>query len=102
MVINGIPLAHFWGRILAHCSHMIWPCYQNMPQNCFARCEFATNNFAEGYIRPNEQPVVFLPYTGYHTLKNYKRYNVLTHEGVVQLHYGYVIILTAIRLVSLV
>ena len=34
-------------RIMAHYSHVIYACYQNMPQHLFASCSFATNNFAE-------------------------------------------------------
>ena len=34
-------------RIMAHCSQMIYACYQNMPQNLFVSCLFATSNLAE-------------------------------------------------------
>ena len=34
-------------RIMAHYSHVIYACYQNMPENLFASCSFATNNFAK-------------------------------------------------------
>ena len=34
-------------RIMAHYNYVIHACYQNMPQNLFASCSFATNNFAE-------------------------------------------------------
>ena len=34
-------------RIMAHYSHGTYACYQNMPQNLFASCSFATHNFAE-------------------------------------------------------
>ena len=32
---------------MAHCSHVICACYQNMHQNLFGSCKFATTNFAE-------------------------------------------------------
>ena len=49
-------------RIIAHYSHVIYACYRNMPQNLFASCKFAINNYAERlYIHPHEQPVVFIP-----------------------------------------
>ena len=32
---------------MAHYSHVIYAFYQNMPQNLFASCKFATNDFAE-------------------------------------------------------
>ena len=28
-------------------SHVIYACYQNMPQNVFASCYYVTNKFAE-------------------------------------------------------
>ena len=34
-------------KIMAHYCYVIYGCYQNMPQDLFASCSFATNNFAE-------------------------------------------------------
>jgi len=34
-------------RIMAHYSHVIYACYQNMLQNLLASCWYATNTFAE-------------------------------------------------------
>ena len=33
-------------RIMAHYSHVIYACNQNVPRHLFASCSFATNNFA--------------------------------------------------------
>ena len=34
-------------RIMAHYCDVIYACYQNIPQNSFASCYFAANNFSE-------------------------------------------------------
>ena len=50
MSFNAITYYVFYkslSQIMAHYSHVIYACYQNMPQNLFASCSFATNNFAE-------------------------------------------------------
>ena len=40
---------------MAHYSHVIYAFYQNMPQNVFASCSFATKTLLRGYIHPNEK-----------------------------------------------
>ena len=52
MSFNAIKYYVFYkslSRIMAHYSHVIYVCYQNLPQNMFALCYFATDNFAEKF-----------------------------------------------------
>ena len=48
-------------RIMAHYSHVIYACYQNMLQNLFSSCNTPQINLLSGYIHPKEQPAVFIP-----------------------------------------
>ena len=50
MSFNAIKYYVFYislSRIMAHHSHVIYACYQNMPQKLFTSSKFATNSFAE-------------------------------------------------------
>ena len=46
---------------MAHYCHVIYACYQNMPQNCLSLVNLRQITLLRGYIHPNEQPVVFMP-----------------------------------------
>ena len=44
---------------MALCSHVIYGCYQNMPQTtCLPRVNLRQITLQGGYIHPNKQPIV--------------------------------------------
>ena len=47
---------------MAHNSHVICACYQNMPKTCLPRVNLRQLTLLKGYIHSNEQPVAFIPY----------------------------------------
>ena len=46
---------------MAHYSHVIYDCYQNMPQTCLPRVNLRQITLQRGYIYSKEQPVEFIP-----------------------------------------
>ena len=46
-IVELLCLSELLSRIMAHCSHVICAWSENMPQNLFSSCSFATNNYDE-------------------------------------------------------
>ena len=65
MSFNAIKYYGFYkslSRIMAHNSDVIYASYLNMPQSFLPRVNLRQILLLRGYIHPDEQPVVFMPY----------------------------------------